>query len=50
MLAWALVLGSLVGALVGVVRLAVGRRGAFAYAPSILAGGYLAMLVAWVTT
>jgi leader peptidase (prepilin peptidase)/N-methyltransferase len=49
-LAWALVLGSLVGALVGLVRLAVGRRGAFAYAPSILAGGYLAMLVAWVTT
>ncbi|GAA3709332.1 hypothetical protein GCM10022204_29480 [Microlunatus aurantiacus] len=49
-LAWALVLGSLVGALVGVGRLALGRRGAFAYAPAILAGAYLAMLVAWLTT
>ena len=49
-LAWALVLGSLVGALVGIVRLLTGRRGAFAYAPAILAGGYLAMLVAWLTT
>ncbi len=49
-LAWALVLGSLVGALVGVVRLVAGRRGPFAYAPAILAGGYLAMLVAWLTT
>lgn len=50
LLAWALVLGSLTGALVGLVRLARGRRGAFAYAPSILAGAYLAAAVAWLTT
>jgi len=50
LLAWALVLGSLVGALVGLARLAVGRRGAFAYAPSILAGAYLAAVVTWLTT
>ena len=48
--AWALVLGSLAGAAVGLVRLALRRRGAFAYAPSILAGGYLAVAVAWLTT
>ena len=50
LLAWALVLGSLTGALIGLVRLAVGRRGAFAYAPSILAGAYLAAAVTWLTT
>jgi leader peptidase (prepilin peptidase)/N-methyltransferase len=50
LLAWALVLGSLTGALVGLVRLARGRGGAFAYAPSILAGGYLAITLAWLTT
>lgn len=50
LLAWALVLGSLTGALVGLVRLASGRRGPFAYAPSILAGGYLAAALAWLTT
>jgi leader peptidase (prepilin peptidase)/N-methyltransferase len=49
-LAWALVLGSLVGAAVGLARLAAGRRGAFAYAPSILAGGYLAVVLASLTT
>ena len=49
-LAWALVLGSLAGALVGLIRLAVGRRGAFAYAPSILAGAYLATVATWLTT
>lgn len=47
LLAWALMLGSLVGAAVGLVRLAVGKRGAFAYAPSILAGGYVALLADW---
>ena len=47
LLAWALVLGSLVGAVVGLVRLAAGKRSAFAYAPSILAGGYLALLARW---
>jgi leader peptidase (prepilin peptidase)/N-methyltransferase len=50
LLAWALVLGSLAGALVGLLRLAGGRRGSFAYAPSILAGAYLATAVAWLTT
>ena len=50
LLAWALVLGSLTGALVGLVRLALRRRGSFAYAPSILAGAYLAAAVAWLTT
>lgn len=50
LLAWALVLGSLVGAVVGLVRLAAGRRAAFAYAPSLLIGGYLAVAAAWLTT
>ena len=50
LLAWALVLGSLTGAVVGLVRLARRRRGAFAYAPSILAGGYLATVLAWLNT
>ncbi|HEY5980012.1 MAG TPA: A24 family peptidase [Microlunatus sp.] len=50
LLAWALVLGSLAGAVVGLVRLALRRRGAFAYAPSILAGAYLAAAVTWLTT
>lgn len=50
LLAWALVLGSLVGAVLGLVRLARRRRGAFAYAPAILAGGYLAVALARLTT
>jgi leader peptidase (prepilin peptidase)/N-methyltransferase len=50
LLAWALVLGSLAGAVIGLVRLAAGRRGSFAYAPSILAGAYLAAVVTWLTT
>jgi leader peptidase (prepilin peptidase) / N-methyltransferase len=50
LLAWALVLGSLVGALVGVVRLVARRPGAFAYAPAILAGAYLAAIVSWLST
>ncbi len=50
LLAWGLVLGSLTGAVVGLVRLTTRRRGAFAYAPSILAGGYLATALAWLTT
>jgi leader peptidase (prepilin peptidase)/N-methyltransferase len=37
-----LLLGSLVGAAVGVVLALRGRRGAFAYAPSMLAGAFLA--------
>ena len=47
LLAWALMLGSLVGAVLGLVRLAIGKRGPFAYAPAILAGGYLALLARW---
>ena len=37
-----LLLGSLVGAAVGVVLTLRGRPGAFAYAPSMLAGAFLA--------
>ena len=43
------VVGALVGAVVGLVRLGFGRRGAFAYAPSILAGGYLAVVLSRLT-
>lgn len=50
MLAGALMLGSLVGAVVALVRLGAGRRGPFAYAPSIVSGGYLAIVLAWLTT
>lgn len=50
LLAWALVLGSLVGAVVGLIRLITGRGGAFAYAPAILAGGYLALMVRWLSS
>ncbi|MDN5760794.1 MAG: A24 family peptidase [Microlunatus sp.] len=50
LLAWALVLGSLVGAAVGTGRLLTRRSGSFAYAPSILAGAYLAAIASWLTT
>lgn len=50
MLAWALVLGSLVGAAVGAVRLLRRRGGPFAYGPSILSGAYLATGAVWLTT
>lgn len=42
MLLAALLLGSLAGAAYGVVRLLAGRRGHFAYAPTMLLGAYLA--------
>ena len=45
MLVWALFLGSLVGGVVGVIRLARRRRGPFPYAPAMIAGAYLALLV-----
>lgn len=45
LLLWALTLGSVAGAVDGIVRLARGRRGEFAYAPSMLAGCYLALLL-----
>jgi leader peptidase (prepilin peptidase)/N-methyltransferase len=39
-----LLLGSVVGGLAGLLRLAQGRRGAFPYAPSMLIGAYLACI------
>ena len=43
---WTLLLGTVAGGLVGVLRLLRGRREAFPYAPSMLAGAYAACLVA----
>ena len=43
---WTLLLGTVVGGLLGVLRLARGRREAFPYAPSMLVGAYAACLVA----
>ncbi len=40
---WALLLGTVVGGAVGVVRLTRRQRGAFPYAPSMLLGCYLAL-------
>ncbi len=42
-----LVAGTVVGGLVGVVHLLRRRGGGFAYAPSMLAGAYLAALTRW---
>jgi leader peptidase (prepilin peptidase)/N-methyltransferase len=47
LLIWALALGTLVGGVNGLVRLATKRRGSFPYAPSMLAGAYLAVVVGW---
>jgi leader peptidase (prepilin peptidase)/N-methyltransferase len=44
-----LLLGTIAGGVVGLARLARGRRGAFAYAPSMLAGAYAACVVALLT-
>jgi leader peptidase (prepilin peptidase)/N-methyltransferase len=46
---WALLLGTLVGGVVGIVRLIRGRQGSFPYAPAILLGCYLALAVSAVT-
>ena len=43
---WTLLLGTVAGGLVGALRLMRGRRQAFPYAPSMLAGAYAACLVA----
>ncbi|GAA1852662.1 prepilin peptidase [Microlunatus capsulatus] len=43
----ALLAGTLVGGVVGVVRLVRRRGGSFAYAPSMLVGAYLAALSRW---
>lgn len=42
---WSLLLGSVIGALVGVVRLVIGRRGPFPYAPALVSGPYAAALL-----
>jgi leader peptidase (prepilin peptidase)/N-methyltransferase len=42
---WTLLLGTVAGGLMGVLRLAQGRRDAFPYAPSMLVGAYAACLV-----
>ena len=47
MLVWALLLGSVLGALYGMVRLARRRTGPFPYAPAMLVGAYLACGTAW---
>jgi leader peptidase (prepilin peptidase) / N-methyltransferase len=47
LLIWALALGTLVGGVNGLVRLMAKRPGAFPYAPSMLAGAYLAVVVDW---
>jgi leader peptidase (prepilin peptidase)/N-methyltransferase len=47
LLVLALVAGTLVGGLVGVVRLLRHRGGSFPYAPSMLLGTYLAALTRW---
>ncbi len=44
LLIWALVAGTFVGGLHGLARLVRGRRSGFPYAPSMLAGTYLAAL------
>ncbi|HJY44518.1 MAG TPA: prepilin peptidase [Propionibacteriaceae bacterium] len=46
---WALLLGTLVGGLVGVARLALGQREAFPYAPSMLAGAYAACVISLIS-
>jgi leader peptidase (prepilin peptidase) / N-methyltransferase len=47
LLIWALLLGSGLGALYGIVRLARRRTGPFPYAPAMLVGAYLACGTAW---
>ncbi len=47
LLLWALLLGSVAGAVWGLVRMLRGRRGPYPYAPWLLAGGYLACATAW---
>jgi leader peptidase (prepilin peptidase) / N-methyltransferase len=47
LLIWAMLLGSVVGALYGMVRLARRRTGAFPFAPAMLLGAYLACGTVW---
>jgi leader peptidase (prepilin peptidase) / N-methyltransferase len=50
LLVWALFLGTAVGGIHGLVRLARSRPGPFPYAPSMLAGAYLALAASWLYT
>jgi leader peptidase (prepilin peptidase) / N-methyltransferase len=50
LLLWALFLGTAVGGCHGLIRLARGRKGPFPYAPSMLAGAYLALAALWLYT
>lgn len=50
LLLWALFLGTVVGGIHGLVRLARSRSGPFPYAPSMLAGAYLALAASWLYT
>ncbi len=47
LLLWALLCGALLGGAFGLVRILAGRRGGFPYAPSMLTGVYLAVLLTW---
>jgi len=47
LLMWTLILGTAVGGLCGLLRLARRSRGPFPYAPSMLAGAYLAVALSW---
>jgi leader peptidase (prepilin peptidase) / N-methyltransferase len=47
LLIWALALGTVVGGLHGLTRLAQRRSGPFPYAPSMLTGTYLAVAASW---
>jgi leader peptidase (prepilin peptidase) / N-methyltransferase len=47
LLIWGLLLGSVLGAIYGMVRLARRRTGPFPYAPAMLVGAYLACGTAW---
>jgi leader peptidase (prepilin peptidase) / N-methyltransferase len=44
-----LLLGTVIGGFLGLLRLARGRREAFPYAPSMLIGAYAACLVTMIT-
>jgi leader peptidase (prepilin peptidase) / N-methyltransferase len=48
LLIWAMLLGSVLGALYGLLRLARRRTGPFPYAPAMLLGAYLACGTAWI--
>ena len=47
MLVWSLLLGSVAGGLLGVYRLLARRSGSYAYAPTMLFGGYAACVIEW---